>query len=118
MIAHVVLFRLRTGLSAETREGLAEALLRAAHEIPSIRQARLGSRVTVGRSYEQLMTADYPLAVILEFDDVTALKAYLDHPVHELLAQRFFAGIDQALMYDFELWETDDGIRRIRDVVG
>ena len=64
------------------------------------------------------MTADYPLAVILEFDDVTALKAYLDHPVHELLAQRFFACIDQALMYDFELWETDDGIRRIRDVVG
>ena len=117
MIAHVVLFRLKAGLSEETRDGLAEALSRATHEIPSIRQARLGSRVTVGRAYEQLMTADYPFAAILEFDDVTALKAYLDHPIHEQLAQRFFACVEQALMYDFELWETDEGIRRIRDVV-
>ena len=83
-------------------------------EIPLIRQGPSRVARQVGRSYEQLMTADYPFAAILEFDDVTALKAYLDHPVHEQLAQRFFACVDQSLMYDFELWETDDGIRRIR----
>ena len=117
MIAHVVLFRLKPGLTEETREGLAEALSRAAREIPSIRQARLGSRITVGRSYEQLMTADYPFAAILEFDDVTALKTYLDHPIHTQLAERFFSCIEHALMYDFELRETDEGIQQIRDVV-
>jgi hypothetical protein len=117
MIAHVVLFRLKTGLTKETREGLAKALSRAASEIPSIRGARLGTRVTVGRSYEQLLTTDYPLAAILEFDDVTALKAYLDHPVHAELAQRFFASVEQTLMYDFEFWATDEGIRRIDDLV-
>lgn len=117
MIAHVLLFQLKAGLTEETREGLAEALSRAVHEIPAIRRARLGSRVIVGRSYEQVMTADYPFAAILEFEDVTALKAYLDDPVHEQLAQRFFACIEHALMYDFELWESDEGIRRIRDVV-
>ena len=117
MIAHIVLFRLKAGLTEENRDGLADALSLAAREIPSIRQARVGSRVTVGRAYEQLMTADYPFAAVLEFDDVTALKAYLDHPVHEQLAQRFFACVEQTLMYDFELSETDEGIQRIRAVV-
>ena len=117
MIAHVLLFRLKTGLTEDARDGLAKALSRAASEIPSIRGARLGTRVTVGRAYEQLMTTDYPLAAILEFDDVAALKAYLDHPVHAELAQRFFASVEQTLMYDFELWETEEGLRRIDDLV-
>ena len=117
MIAHVVLFRLKPGLGAEARDGLAAALARAAQEIPSIRQVRLGSRITVGRSYEQLMTADFPFAAILEFDNDTALKAYLDHPAHEELAQRFFACFEQSLIYDFELWKTEEGIRRIRTAV-
>jgi len=117
MIAHVVLFRLKPGLADEARDELATALSRAAHEIPSIRRVRVGSRLTLGRAYEQLMTTDYSFAAILEFDDLTTLKAYLDHPLHERLADRFFACIEQALMYDFELWDTDEGIRRIRDVV-
>jgi hypothetical protein len=118
VIAHVVLFRLKPGLGAEARDGLAAALVRAAQEIPSIRQARLGSRITVGRSYEQLMTTDFPFAAILEFDDDTALKAYLDHPAHDELARRFYACFDQSLIYDFELWDTEEGIRRIRTVIG
>jgi hypothetical protein len=117
VIAHVVLFRLKPGLGVEARDGLAAALARAAQEIPSIRQARVGTRVMVGRSYEQLMTADYPFAAILEFDDVTALRTYLDHPAHEQLAQRFFACFEHSLIYDFELWETEEGIRRIRTVI-
>jgi hypothetical protein len=114
MIVHVVLFRLKPGVSDEARDGVADVFSQAIREIPSIRRARVGSRVTVGGSYEQLMTADYPLAAVLEFDDISALRAYLDHPIHELLTQRFFACIEHALMYDFDLWETDEGIQRIR----
>jgi len=114
MIVHVVLFRLRPELAEETRDGLADALLRATREIPSIRRARVGSRMTVGRPYEQLMTTDYAFAAILEFDDLSALRSYLDHPVHEQLALRFYASVDQALTYDFELWDPDEGIARIR----
>jgi hypothetical protein len=109
MIVHVVLFRLRSELAEEIRDGLADALLSAAREIPSIRRARVGSRVTIGRAYEQLMTTDYAFAAILEFDDRNGLQSYLDHPVHEQLAQ--------ALTYDFELWEPEEGIERIRRVV-
>lgn len=117
MIVHVVLFRLKPELADDAREALAAALARATNEIPSIRRARIGSRVTFGRAYEQLMTTDYSFAAIFEFDDRSGLLAYLDHPVHEQLAQRFYASVDQALTYDVELWESDEGIERIRRVL-
>jgi len=117
MIVHVVLFRLKPGLSEDARDALAAALARATREIPSIRRARIGSRITIGRAYEQLMTTDYAFAAILEFDDRSALQTYLDHPAHEQLAQRFYASVAEALTYDFELWESDEGLERIRGAI-
>jgi Stress responsive A/B Barrel Domain len=117
MIVHVVLFRLKPQLADASREGLAQALSRATRNIPTIRRARIGARLTMGRPYEQLMSIDYSFAAILEFDDREGLQAYLDHDVHDELAQRFYASIEQALTYDFEMWETDKGIERIRDAV-
>ncbi len=117
MIAHVVLFRLRPDLSDDARETLANTLARATREIPSIRRAHVGTRLTTGRAYEQLMTTDYSFAAIFEFDDRGGLQAYLDHPVHEQLAQRFYASVEQALTYDFELWEPEEGIARIRSAM-
>jgi hypothetical protein len=117
MIIHVVLFRLKPDLSEEARETLAAALTRAIRKIPSIRRARVGSRVKMGRAYEQLMTTDYSFAAILEFDDRNGLQQYLDDSAHEQLAQRFYASVEHALTYDFEMWETDEGIERIRGAV-
>lgn len=114
MILHVVLFRLQPDLADETREALAAALAHATREIPSIRRARVGSRVILGRAYEQLMTTDYSFAAILEFEDRDGLQRYLDHPAHEQLAQRFYASVGAALTYDFEIWESAEGIERIR----
>jgi Stress responsive A/B Barrel Domain len=114
MIVHVVLFRLKPGLRDDERDALAATLTRATREIPSIRRARIGTRVVLGRAYEQLMTTDYSFAAILEFDDRSGLQTYLDHPAHEQLAQRFYASVDAALTYDFEMWESAEGIERIR----
>jgi len=114
MIVHVVLFRLKPGLRDDERDALAATLTRATREIPSIRRARIGTRVVLGRAYEQLMTTDYSFAAILEFDDRSGLQTYLDHPAHEQLAQRFYASVDAALTYDFEMWESVEGIERIR----
>lgn len=117
MIAHIVLFCLKPGLGEDARQGLADALARAAQDIPSIRHARLGFRVLIGRPYEKLMTDDYPFAAILEFEDTAGLRAYLDHPAHEQLAARFFTCVERALLYDFELHDTDEGIRAIRKLI-
>jgi len=114
MIIHVVLFHLKPGVTDDARDALAAALTRATREIPSIRRARVGARVTIGRAYEQLMTTDYSFAALLEFDDREGLQTYLDHGAHEQLAQRFYASVDHALTYDFEMWDSDEGIERIR----
>jgi hypothetical protein len=110
VIAHLVLFRPKPELSAAERRGLADALAAALREIPSIRRARVGRRVTHGRPYEALMRIDYEYAAMLEFDDLAGLTAYLEHPVHDALAARFFASFADALMYDVELKEGEAGL--------
>lgn len=105
MIAHVVLFRPRADLAPEVRRDLARAFNAALTGIPTIRQARVGRRLLVGRPYESLMRTDYTHAAIIEFDDRAGLIAYLNHPDHEQLANRFFSAFEEALMYDFELAE-------------
>jgi hypothetical protein len=111
MIAHVVLFRPRADLSPEARQALATSFEAALTQIPSIRRARVGKRVEVGRQYEALMAVDYTHAALLEFDDRAGLIAYLDHPAHEQLASQFFSAFEKALMYDFELLEGTAGLR-------
>jgi hypothetical protein len=110
MIAHVVLFRPRADLTPAAKQALADAFVTAARGIPSIRRARAGRRVTLGRSYEALMRVDYQYAAVLEFDDVAGLEAYLEHPSHADLAARFFESFEEALMYDFELSTNGAGV--------
>jgi len=105
VITHIVLFRPRAGLSSTERSNLGDALRLALETIPSIRRARIGRRVTHGRPYEQLMRVDYEFAALLDFDDLAGLKAYLEHPAHDVLATRFFEAFEEALMYDFALGE-------------
>lgn len=106
MIAHVVLFRPRPNLSADQRRELAAAFEAALRDIPSVRRARVGTRVVLGRPYEALMRADYPYIAILEFDNQAGLSAYLDHPSHADLAAQFFSAFEEALLYDFELGDA------------
>lgn len=112
MIAHVLLFRPLPSLTADDREALVAVLERALDGIPSIRRASVGQRRLVGRPYEQLMRDDYPYIATIEFDDEAGLRAYLDHPAHQALAERFFRSVDAALVYDFEMTDAA-GIRQI-----
>jgi Stress responsive A/B Barrel Domain len=115
MIVHLVLFKPRRDLGGEGRRGLAAAFSAAVTQIPSVRRARVGRRVTHGRPYEQLMAVDYSHAAVLEFDDVTGLQAYLNDPVHEQLATRFFASFEHALTYDYELGEGAPAVSALLD---
>ena len=82
----------------------------ALRDIPSIRRARIGARVTHGRPYELLMKVNYEFAAILEFDDLEGLTAYLTHPAHDALGARFFEAFEEALMYDYTLEEGPDAV--------
>lgn len=118
MILHVVLFRPRKELSADARRGLAEALRRAIDEISAIKRIRIGRRRTHGRPYEQLMREDYTHAAILEFEDMAALRAYLEHPSHADLGARFFECFEQALMYDFDVRDGHAGLAALIEEEG
>lgn len=114
MIVHLVLFRPKADLTAEGSAGLATAMSRALHAIPALRRARVGRRVTLGRPYEALMRTHYSHAAMLEFDDLGGLRAYLEHPAHNEVASRFFDAFEEALIYDFELREGEEGIAALR----
>jgi Stress responsive A/B Barrel Domain len=115
VIAHVVLFKPREGLTSEARRDLAEAFATVIRDIPSVRRARVGRRTIHGRAYERLMRIDYQYIAVLEFDDAAGLKVYLDHPAHEHLATQFFAMFEEALMYDFDIKEGSEGIDSLKD---
>jgi hypothetical protein len=70
--------------------------------LPEVR-LRLGRRVKHGLpGYEQLMAQDYEYALIVEADDLEALKRYLQAPAHVALGQLFYAATSAALAYDYE----------------
>ena len=105
MIAHVVLFRPRTGLSASDRQALAVSFEQALREIPSVRRATIGRRRQHGAGYEQRPQEHYPYAAIIEFDDLSGLQQYLQHTAHADPAERLFAAIEAALVVDYEMIE-------------
>ena len=54
-------------------------------------------RVTVGNQAQ-----DFEFALIVELDDVEALKHYLQAPAHAVLGQLFYTATAAALAYDYE----------------
>ncbi len=105
---HLVLFRPRPGLTTANRRDVAAALHRALTAIPTVRQARIGRRVTHGAQYEARMPEDLEFAALLWFDDLAGLQAYLIHPAHDLLSATFTASIAVGLMYDYELRDPSE----------
>jgi hypothetical protein len=103
MVWHLVLMKPRPDLAAAERRGLLDAFDRACREIPTVRDVRVGRRVTHGAGYEAGSpdTADY--VALIAFDDLAGLQTYLRHPAHEPLGARFNQSLSSALVYDFEV---------------
>ncbi len=104
MIAHVVLFKPKHDLSAAERQTVIDDLQSAASAIPTVRGFRVGRRIRHGHpGYEQLMREDFEYVVIIEFDDVAGLSAYLAHPKHAAIGSHFMQAAEAALAYDYEM---------------
>ena len=106
MTVHVILYKPRSDLTQGTQIEILEKLAVAATTIPSIRRIRVGKRVRHGRpGYEQAMHVDFEYAVIVEFDDVEGLTAYLAHPAHNVIGGHFTASASDSLAYDYEMFD-------------
>jgi hypothetical protein len=102
MLSHLVLMRLRADLTAAERDRLAAAFEQAASGIPAVRNVRIGRRILHGAGYEQTGPEAPEYVVILEFEDLAGLRAYLAHPIHAELGARFRASVSSAKICDFE----------------
>lgn len=103
MIAHIVLLHPRPDLTDAQRQAALETLSQATAGVPEIRAFRLGRRVRHGLpGYEQLMQQDFEYALIVEVDDVEALKRYLQAPAHTALGDLFYNATSAALAYDYD----------------
>jgi hypothetical protein len=109
VIAHIVLLQPKQTLSAEARRGALETLSRSAASVPGIARFRIGRRVLHGLpGYEQQMTVDYEFALVLEFESIDALTAYLTAPAHAALAHLFTDATAAALAYDYDMREAGE----------
>jgi hypothetical protein len=106
MISHLVLFKPRAALGAADRAAILEHLKAAIAQCPTVRGCRVGRRVRHGLpGYEQLMAEDYQYALILDFDNVEGLVAYLQNPAHGGIGALFTSAASASLAYDYELVE-------------
>ena len=109
MIVHVVLFEPRPDLTDAQRQRVFDDLRRSAGTIPSVRRFRVGRRVQHGLpGYEQVMRDPFSFVVVVEFDDLTGLKTYLQHPAHEAIGQHFGDSVVRALAYDYSVFDAED----------
>ena len=109
MIAHVVLLQPKAGTTVEQKRLAMHALSHAAANVPEIRRFEIGRRVKHGLpGYEQLMTQDFEFALLIEVDDVDALKRYLAAPAHAALGDLFTTATSAALAYDYQMVNPSD----------
>jgi hypothetical protein len=102
VIAHIVLLQPKAELTEAQRATALDTIRRSAADLSEVR-LRLGRRVKHGLpGYEQLMAQDYDYALIVEADDIDALKRYLQAPAHVALGQLFYSATSAALAYDYE----------------
>jgi hypothetical protein len=109
MIAHTVLFQPDPSVGPETKAAILESLSRAMHQCPTVRTCRIGRRIRHGLpGYEQQMREDYQYLLVVEFDDIEGLRAYLEHPTHNAIGGLFTSAASASLAYDYEMVELSE----------
>lgn len=93
----------RPDLSQADGRSLIDAFEHAMRAIPTVRGVRVGRRVVHGAGYEQAVPDTVDYLIVIDFDDLAGLQAYLRHPAHEALGSRFSQSLASALVYDFEV---------------
>jgi hypothetical protein len=114
MISHIVLFKPRLTLGPAERTAVVEHLKTAIAQCPTVRGCRIGRRVQHGvPGYEQLMAEDYQFALILDFDNVGGLVAYLQHPAHAGIGGLFTSAASASLAYDYEVVDLREAAKML-----
>ena len=89
MIHHLVLFRYRTDATAAQLAAAERGLLALQHQIPEIRAISYGPNLAPS-------AADWPYVLVVQLDDMAAVRGYADHPAHVACVRDFIAPLRDA----------------------
>lgn len=103
MIAHIVLFRPKGGVTVDQKKSFAQALMVVGRDVPEIRRAFVGRSVAVDSGYHrEFGDTTYPYAAVMEFEDREGLVAYLNHPSHRELGRLFWETCEATTIVEVE----------------
>jgi hypothetical protein len=113
MISHLVLFEPHRSMSADQRRSILDSVAHAVRRCPTVRGCRIGRRVRQGLpGYEQAMREDYQYALLVDFDDLEGLRAYLVDPAHAPIGELFTSAAAASLAYDYEVFGLEEASAR------
>ena len=108
MIAHVVLFEPKATITEADREAFLETMKVAFQEIPTVQRSMVGERQSIGAGYEsKLGDNTYSYVSVVEFADLSGLRDYLTHPLHQRLGELFWQYCDRTMIVDAESFWLD-----------
>ena len=96
MIEHLVLFKVRAGVSEDAIDAMQEALKGLQKAIPGILE------ITVGTNFSE-RSQGFTHGLLVRFQDRAALDTYIPHPAHEDARKNYILPIvEDVLVVDFE----------------
>lgn len=97
MVEHIVLLKLKSGITSAQLATLSEALLGMADDIPGIESITVGTNNSPeGKSH------GYSYGFIVRFTDEAARDAYLPHPFHRQVAGEHIRPlVEDVLVFDY-----------------
>ena len=96
MVEHLVLFKVRAGVSEKAVQAMENALLGLKDAIPGILE------ITVGANFSE-RSQGFTHGLLVRFVDRSALDVYVPHPAHEAARNDFILPIvDDVLVVDYE----------------
>ena len=96
-VYHVVLLKFKPETPAQTVAELFEALAALREVIPGIEDFRGGPY-----SSPEGLNQGYTHGFLMTFTGAAARDAYLTHPEHERVKDRFLPGVESVVAFDFE----------------
>lgn len=96
MIRHMVFFNVLPTASEEQLKAVIDHARTKLARIPGVQN------LAVSTTFEAVQPVSYQYGLTMEFADRAALKAYIDHPVHQEFRQIFFPIRGTYLVTDLE----------------
>ena len=96
MLHHFVLLRLKADITPQQTDAFIDKAREVLGPIPGVQNLRVG--FGIGMKSER----SHPIALIMDFEDETALEAYQVHPEHQRFVKEIVGPIlDDKQVYDY-----------------